>query len=200
MRGILGMRKSWTEMVVVMLAFVIVTTGLLMSPKQAYACSCAMPESVAVELGRSDAVFDGTVVASSKPAKWFKQSSADRVIWSFQAHEVWKGQVSSSIQVKSAQSGASCGFGFQEGQRYIVYARDVGEGLEVSLCSRTALQAAASTDIAELGSGSIPPAPDGDEAASSVSPAVWLNVIGLALIILTAVYVGHRIKNKGLKK
>lgn len=194
------MRKSWTEMVVVMLAFIIITTGLTMSPKQAYACSCAMPASVAEELGRSDAVFDGTVVSGSKPTKWFKQSSADPVVWSFQAHEVWKGQVSSAMKVKSAQSGASCGFEFQQGQRYIVYARDIGDGLEVSLCSRTALQTAASSDIAELGSGSIPPANAGEDGANSASPSVWFNVIGLALLIVIAVYAGLRMKNKGLNK
>lgn len=194
------MRRRWTRMAAVMLAFVILSTGLALSPKSAYACSCAMPASVAEELGRSDVVFDGTVVSGSKPSKLFMQSSGDPVIWSFQAHEIWKGQVASAIKVKSAQSGASCGYEFQEGQRYIVYARGTGDDLEVSLCSRTSLQTAASSDIAELGSGSIPPAPSASDGTGQASSSKLFNVVITALLIVAAAYTGLRIKQSGLKK
>jgi hypothetical protein len=119
-------------------------------------------------------------------------------MWSFQAHEIWKGQAAPTIKVKSAQSGASCGYEFKEGQRYIVYARGAGDALEVSLCSRTSLQTAASSDIAELGSGTIPPAPT--EGTNQLTSGKLIYVVVMAILLLAAVYAGIRIKQNGLKR
>jgi len=186
-------RFQWP--VIAVLTLMLLAAGFAIPPKPAYACSCAMPESVAEELNRSDAVFDGTVVAAHRPKKWYSltQSSADPVTWTFEAHEIWKGKVASTIKVTSAQSSASCGYEFKEGARYIVYARSTGDSLDVSLCSRTVLQTAAASDLAELGSGSIPPKPAGDGGtASNVNQLV--TVLGLLLAIAVAVYAGIRIK------
>ncbi|MDQ6421614.1 hypothetical protein RB620_19490 [Paenibacillus sp. LHD-117] len=190
-------KRSWITAV---LAFAMLAASFAISPKSAFACSCAMPASVAEELGRSDAVFDGTVIAGHKPRKWFTESSADPVTWTFEAHEIWKGKVAPTVTVTSAQSGASCGVEFQEGKRYIVYARGTGDSLDVSLCSRTALQSAASSDLADLGDGSIPPLPTENEG-DAANPLTRISIfIGLAIAIIAAVYASIRIKSHSRNK
>lgn len=166
----------------------IITAVLLGSfaigPEQASACSCAFPGTVNEAKQNNDVVFDGTVKGKKEPVRLFTKSSADPVTWAFEVHEIWKGKVSPSIEVTSAQSSASCGFEFQEGMRYIVYARNSGDSLEVSLCSRTALHSAAGQDLAELGIGSVPPQPGpGDATATSLWWVVW---VGLATILAAA--------------
>ncbi|RJX40658.1 hypothetical protein D3P09_01170 [Paenibacillus pinisoli] len=164
--------------------FAVLLGSFAIGPQQASACSCAFPGSVNEAKQNHDVVFDGTVKGKKAPVRLFTKSSADPVTWAFEVHEIWKGKVSPSIEVTSAQSSASCGFEFQEGMRYMVYARNSGDSLEVSLCSRTALYSAAGQDLAELGIGSVPPAPGpGHPAAASLWWVVW---VGLAAILAAA--------------
>ncbi|OBR68244.1 hypothetical protein A7K91_10550 [Paenibacillus oryzae] len=143
-----------------MLLIFAVAIGLLATaPERAHACSCAMNADVKTSLENHNAVFEGTVTAKKEPTALFFSSSADPVTYTFKVNEVWKGKVAPSITVTSAWSSASCGFEFKEGSRYLVYARDNGKTLEVSLCSRTAAYSSASGDLAELGTGSTPPQP-----------------------------------------
>lgn len=153
---------SKIRIMVVFIAMMMAAGSLFSFPNEAYACSCAFNESVKEERERNDAVFEGTAIAVKQPFSPFSRSSASKVKTTFEVNEVWKGKVARTIEVTSAQSGASCGFEFLEGQRYLVYARTTGDSLDVSLCSRTALYSAAGQDIVELGelgSSSIPPEP-----------------------------------------
>lgn len=88
------------------------------------------------------------------------QSSMDPVSVTFQVGSRWKGELGEKVTVTTASSGASCGFEFTKGERYIVYAggeETAGEGgttkLTASLCSRTALFSGAEEDLNELGAG-----------------------------------------------
>ncbi|GBG09384.1 hypothetical protein PAT3040_04028 [Paenibacillus agaridevorans] len=193
------MRKRVHLGISMLLAIIILASSLALPPKPVYACSCAISDSVSEALNRNDAVFDGTVVASHTPRKWFSfsQSSADPVTWTFEAHEVWKGKVAPRITVTSAQSSASCGFEFREGQRYIVYARGTGDSLEVSLCSRTTLTSAGGSDLVELGSGSIPPKPSsGVDGAEAFGISQVMILLGLIVVLAAAIYAGLRIKRQ----
>ncbi len=49
--------------------------------------------------------------------------------------KVYKGDVPASIDVSTSGSGASCGFDFQQGQRYTVFARATEGKLSTNLCS-----------------------------------------------------------------
>ena len=75
----------------------------------------------------------------------------------FEVSTVWKGPSYATTYLTTARSDGSCGFGFVEGEEYIVYSH-VGSG--VSLCSRTALRKNAKPDLDELGEG--PQTPTGN--------------------------------------
>ncbi|WP_238652384.1 hypothetical protein [Paenibacillus piscarius] len=171
-------RKNVRSGLLLMLSVLVVFMTLLtVRPQVTYACSCAVPSSPVEAMEKSTAVFEGTVTSMEKSSK-LVQSSGDPVYVTFLTGAHWKGEVGEQITVSTAQSSASCGFEFTEGERYLVYARGGAEGangtggadggaggtegtkgadgkakLTVSLCSRTTLYSNAQEDLNELGAG-----------------------------------------------
>ena len=58
-----------------------------------------------------------------------------------------------TVTIHTAQSSASCGYGFENNREYIIYADTHGDQLQVSLCSKTNTLTNATEDIIELGTG-----------------------------------------------
>ncbi|MGI0082397.1 MAG: hypothetical protein ACREAG_03720 [Nitrosopumilaceae archaeon] len=63
-------------------------------------------------------------------------SSAQHIPVKFDVQRVWKGPIEKTIIVSTAISSASCGYEFQEGETYLVYAYGK-ESLQTGLCTRT---------------------------------------------------------------
>lgn len=134
--------------------FVIVGAFLLYSTAVS-ACSCAPPGTPQEELNRSDAVFAGQVESiQDSLTSGFMGPGQDYDV-TFDIMRVWKGPETDTLKVKTSSSSASCGYSFQEGEDYLVYANEeyqVEDGdLTVSLCSRTASLENAEQDVAALG-------------------------------------------------
>lgn len=127
------------------------------SPEIGYACSCVKPGSAKEEMERSSAVFAGKVIEITDENK-NKQvmSSADPLAVLIEVEEAWKGINKTQVVVYTERSSASCGYGFELNQEYIVYADESDGKLKVSLCSRTAPLSEAEEDIHELGKGEKP--------------------------------------------
>jgi len=123
---------------------------ITLAPNTAHACSCVAPGSPIEEMRKSDAVFSGEVVDIHTPVS-SRFSSADPMFVSIEVDRVWKGDVSLHETVRTAQSSASCGFNFEEGRRYLIYANKIDNGISVSLCSRTTLFQNATEDLRALG-------------------------------------------------
>ena len=126
-------------------------------PLVARACSCAPPPAPLVALGEADAVFSGTVVARHDPCRprpggtW---SSMDPMEYTIAVLEVWKGELADTVAVRTARSSASCGYSFEIGTRYLIYARTRADTgcLRTNLCTRTKPLKYADKDVAELNS------------------------------------------------
>lgn len=115
----------------------------------AHACSCAEPQPIATELKNADAVFTGRVLEITKPL--VMTSSLDPIRVTLDVSQSWKGADQKIIDVSTASSSASCGYpNFEQGEEYLVFARQSADGLNVSLCSRTQPLSRATDDIAEL--------------------------------------------------
>lgn len=134
------------------LCCLILAGTLAMDTDIAFACSCVIPGPPEAELARSVAVFSGIVVDRHEPGGLLV-SSADPVRVTFEVYAVWKGPAYSTITITTARSGASCGYTFEEGQEYLVYAHGSTDSLMVSSCSRTMPLAAAEEDLRVLGVG-----------------------------------------------
>jgi hypothetical protein len=132
----------WLLVSALVLAAVLPATG---SPQQPDSCRCRRELPPCQPYWESAAVFVGTVrqiVASDGVAP------GDRQRVSFDIEQAERGVSTPTIEIEQS-SPRSCGFPFQAGQRYVVYAYGDPDGpLEVGVCSRTRLAAEAQDDLA----------------------------------------------------
>lgn len=91
----------------------------------------------------------------------------------FHVTQAWRGVEHESVEIVTANNSAACGFPFEVGQHYLVYAGQDEADLGVSLCSRTARMDDANEDRQLLGSGTIPVdvQDDADEPTPREPPA-----------------------------
>lgn len=115
-------------------------------PGEAHACSC-MAQSIEDAIAGSDAIFEGIVDS-------IEEGDGVRHV-RFSVTQAWEGVETERVEVTTSASSASCGYEFEVGTAYLVYATE-GDGLEVSLCSRTRPMDEADEDRRELGSGVVP--------------------------------------------
>lgn len=189
------------------LAIVVVAVcAVFLAPDCASACSCAAPagaspqEIVRQELSGSDAVFAGEVVDIDRPLSI--TSSVDPMTVTFRVSESWKGAGRETVSVKTAVSDTSCGYPFDEGEGYVVFASEgttYGEGeLEVALCGSTRPLPEARAELAALGPGAVPTGssadggrlPDTSGAPPRLTPTVLVFLFGagaVALVFATAI-------------
>ena len=170
----------------IFLLLVIIVSMLTIETESACACSCA-PPPLDEELTTAAAVFTGKVVGLAESIGGSGPiSSADPMKVTFQVYTVWKGSVSqTTTTITTARSGSSCGYTFEKGGEYIVYADGPKNNLSVSLCSRTQPLATAGDDLAVLGVGAAPLA-DSFEWTASFS-YVQIEVLlgtGIGMILL----------------
>ena len=115
--------------------------GVLSSSSPASACSLALPLPTEEEhLERADLVFEGLAVSSRDPnAGASIISSGDPIFWTFLVERQIKGSTGSTQDVATARSGATCGYSFQTGVRYRVFASARNGVFMTSLGSGTRL-------------------------------------------------------------
>lgn len=146
-------RKASTGTGLALVAAVVVP--LLAAAPVAEACSCAPPGAPRAELEHADAVFSGRVV-EVEPEE--AQRGFRRLAVRFALDAVWKGvPAGDQLTVWTAEQSAACGYSFEPGEEYLVYAYDADAGelttneLTTNLCSRNAPLARADEDLAALG-------------------------------------------------
>jgi hypothetical protein len=96
------------------------------------ACDCAPPPAAPEALAAASAVFRGTVLEVSAPVEF-------RILVTFEVESVWKGPQEEVLSIVTADNEALCGFRFEAGREYLVFAFGEPEQLFTNICSRTAL-------------------------------------------------------------
>ena len=126
---------------------------LLVAPSRAWACSCVPPDPPPIAFANMEAVFVGNVTQISDPS-WpgGLVSSADPVRVVLQVNDSWKGVTTATVLVETAVSGASCGYTFDVGKQYVVYAYDHDNNgvWATNMCTRTNDVANAAADLTYL--------------------------------------------------
>jgi hypothetical protein len=135
------------------LILTLAATLFIAKVQHTYACSCARDPEPRDALAKADAVFVGRVIAIMDTNLGPVVSSADPLRNTFEISQTWKGTEGSEITITSERFDASCGYAFQQGREYIVYASAGGGGLRTSICSRTAALDRAQADLVALGAG-----------------------------------------------
>lgn len=140
---------------------ILVLLGLSTTPGVARACSC-IQWTEAEQFDAAAAVFSG-VARNVTDSGWGR--SID-----FEVDEVSKGDVGDAVTVTTGMGHGDCGYDFQEGTPYKVYAHGVVGGLETSICSGTHMLPPNGT----IRRSTIPIAGATGAAFLGVSVAIWL--------------------------
>jgi len=132
---------------------------LAFAPLGALACSCMPPGTVQEEIAKSSRVFLGQVTAiQERPARadrsWFTAAAewtrqlfggtpllparehAFRQV-TFTVGETFKGAAVPTLSLGTGLGGGDCGYAFETGQSYVVYAHGEGDALQAGICSLT---------------------------------------------------------------
>lgn len=142
-------RTARTLIVVAILAAAL--SPAVLAPKPALACSCAAAPNPA-DLSFSDTVFSGTAV---EVAPWDRAGSSGTLLpVTFAVDHIWLGDAEPLTTVRTAANGASCGYTFEEGMRYLVYGKATDGYVEVNLCSATRPYDHAAVEVLEAVAGS----------------------------------------------
>jgi hypothetical protein len=119
-------------------------------PSRSDACSCMGGIPLCQSLWTTGAVFSGQVVGIEEvPEKtgsvFMRRNVTLRVL------DVFRGTVGSTVEVITGLGGGDCGYAFQKGEQYLVYASANAAGaLSTGICSPTKTLATAAQDIAYL--------------------------------------------------
>jgi hypothetical protein len=151
-----------------------ILVGLLAAPwlaaPRAEACDCMPTPPFAKALQDSAAVFEGKVLdlgPGPDPGDGPSLVSARLAVI-----RSWKGVEAPELVVATPNQSSACGFHFQVGETYLIYAHDAGGGLRNTMCGRSRGLAAAADDLKALGVGKTPsptPPPAGPSAPPPTS-------------------------------
>jgi hypothetical protein len=123
---------------------------------EARACTCDLPllnltlrQQVKKAKKQSQAVFVGKVMQVLPKPEGYGVSVKFRV------ENIWKGKLSQEVTIFTGQGGGDCGYRFEVGESYLVYASGSNERLSTNICQRTAPRSE-SGDTKVLGKSKIP--------------------------------------------
>ncbi|SHN27614.1 hypothetical protein [Gracilibacillus kekensis] len=123
---------------IMVLLFIGIIASLFVNPSITHACSCVMPPEVEEALEQADAVFTGEVadIKEKKAKDGYPYKSV-----TFQVTGIWKGIDANELSIDTGLGGGDCGFEFQKGKEYLVYANKSDfygtDNLHTTICSRT---------------------------------------------------------------
>jgi hypothetical protein len=167
---------------------------LILLPDCASACSCAIvgskQERIKQAISDSEAVFSGEVVDFEKSpppttemeGTLFTIMGGGAATATLRVSEVWKGPKQRTVEITTgADSGMGCGYPFEEGREYLVYA---GKGMSVDLCSETKQLSRAREDLALLGNSE---KPNNSDALNDTSGTLSVQaMVGMAELAIAA--------------
>jgi hypothetical protein len=122
---------------------------------RALACSCGQSPPPKGALASSSSVFVGKTIAirDSVEKSLFGQGYGYRLLATVRVGRTWKGVSADTVLlVLTGHGGGDCGYPFERGQEYLIYADGPRAGFfRTNICTRTTMLQNASTDLKELG-------------------------------------------------
>ena len=116
------------------------------------ACVCGLIPTFDEEVAISHSVFLGEVIAK-RPDQWpspAEDEDYEGFAYTFRVEKVWKGDRTSIVEVTTGTGGGDCGFAFDIGESYLVFAENDNGKLYTGYCYRTARVADAGDTIKKL--------------------------------------------------
>lgn len=141
----------------------------------AFACECIEPKPPNEALIESGAVFSGKVTE-------IRSDNSSKVV-TFDVDRVWKGISNETVTAVTGLGDADCGFPFQQGVEYLVYAYSNEEPFDASGCSRTKPLSNAQEDLNVLGVGYLLAQNAGSSDSSQVASSSIPVIAGIGVAI-----------------
>ncbi len=117
-------------------------------PSGAHACSCnGNPNPPCRAYGNADAVFDAVVTGREKIERSGVHVYLNSRRYQLEVERVFKGDVPSATYVYTGVGDSDCGYRFQVGKRYLIYAHRSEGRFTTSICTRTTTIKNASEDL-----------------------------------------------------
>lgn len=115
---------------------------LFLSARRVEACSCVRERPTCAAFGSATAVFVGKVVGAKEQREYKGKDGVKKVFdvgeIYFQSEETFLGVKSPRVVIHSGTGGGDCGYWFERGKRYLVYAYgDSPKSLGTNICTRT---------------------------------------------------------------
>ncbi len=120
------------KLVILITAIVIFTLGA----GNVFGCSCVLA-ATPLKTQVKDAFKSSTAVFSAEVIS-VKEIDANTFAVTLKAGSYWKGITSSEITLSTPAYSAMCGYSFEVGKAYLIYANGQSNNLNVYNCSRTA--------------------------------------------------------------
>ncbi len=129
---------------------------LIFTNIDAYACSCFPRGDEPLKQQVNKAKNDSQTVFSGKVLEVIRKPGNFQVIVKLRVENLWKGNVSRQITVLTGADSALCGYNFEVGKSYLIYASGADvNNLQTNICTRTANLSEAKADIKILGKSKI---------------------------------------------
>ncbi|MEL7533706.1 MAG: hypothetical protein AAFN10_20505 [Bacteroidota bacterium] len=146
-------------------AFLLLFVGI----QTLFACEC-IPSSAQAKIDSADVVFDGTVIYVN--TNWMSGGMK----YTFQVHQTWKRRTDTIMVINSGFASTDCGYNFEEGKRYLVFARKKFS-FKTDACAGNTLIEDADKYLSKLGQAQRP-------AQSSLVPIMYWTLSGLTALAL----------------
>jgi hypothetical protein len=119
-----------------------------------YACSCIPRSNETIQQQVNQAKTDAQAVFSGRVLQIIRKPETYQTIVKLRVENFWKGNLSKEVTVTTGSDSALCGYKFEVGQSYLIYANGVDvDNLQTNICTRTAKFSEAKADVKVLGKG-----------------------------------------------
>jgi len=132
--------------------FLVAMLASFVLPQHASACSCSSNLTLDIQLRLADYAFAGVVVSVDTVSTRDHKANVS-------VETVWKGDVTSAFAVWTRSIETSCGYSFEVGEKYVLYAFNPSDYLDqiyTHICTRNEKYSDAAEDVAQLGPGTVP--------------------------------------------
>ena len=130
----------------------VVLVSVIAPAGEALACVCSPVGSSCAAIEKSDAViFSGTALEVAGPGDTGDRPASERLVRvRFSVNEPFRGASAETIVVSTPEENGMCGYEFQAGESYLVFASRTAQGVVTSACSRTKHLSVAKDDLEML--------------------------------------------------
>lgn len=105
---------------------------------ESFACSCILDEETPAEIQIKKAYESAAAVFSGEVVEITKEPDDFNVRVKLKLEKSWKSDLSEEVIIRTGINDGLCGYKFEIGKKYLVYASGENENLRTDICRRTA--------------------------------------------------------------